>query len=62
MRHVWIIDPLARTLEAFRFEGGRLFLHATHAEDEHIRAEPFDAIELELGMLWADLAPTPPAL
>ena len=62
VKHVWVVDPLARTLEVFRLEGERLFLHATHAEDERIRAEPFDAIELELGVLWADLAPNPPAL
>lgn len=62
VRHIWIIDPLARTLEVFRLEGERLFLHTTHAEDERIRAEPFDAVELELGMLWADLAPSPPTL
>jgi hypothetical protein len=24
----------------------------THAGDERVRAEPFDAIELELGALW----------
>lgn len=57
VKHVWMIDPLARTLEVFRLEGERFFLHGTHAEDEVVRAEPFDAIELELSILWADLEP-----
>lgn len=59
VKHVWVIDPLARTLEVFRLEGERFFLQATHAEDERVRAEPFDAIELELALLWADLGPPP---
>ena len=32
-------------------------LLATFADDERVRAEPFDAIELELGLLWADVEP-----
>ncbi len=57
VRHVWIVDPLERTLEIFRLEGERLFLHATHADDQRLRAEPFDAVELDLSVLWADLEP-----
>jgi hypothetical protein len=29
---------------------------ATHAGDEVVRAEPFDAIELELAALWGDVS------
>jgi Uma2 family endonuclease len=60
VRHVWLIDPLARTLEALRLEGERWSILGTWADDAHIRAEPFDAIELELGALWADVI-LPPA-
>ncbi len=28
---------------------------ATHADDARVRAEPFDAIELDLAVLWADV-------
>jgi hypothetical protein len=28
-------------------------LLATHGEEEVVRAEPFEAIEIELGRLWA---------
>ncbi len=50
--HVWLIDPDARILEVLRLDGETYRLVATHSEDAHIRAEPFDAIELELGLLW----------
>jgi hypothetical protein len=29
------------------------------AEEDKVRAEPFDAIELELGALWADVQVSP---
>jgi Uma2 family endonuclease len=54
--HAWIIDPGARTLEVFRLEGERWSLLATHGDEQRVRAEPFDAIELDLSLLWADVA------
>jgi Uma2 family endonuclease len=50
--HVWLVDPLARTLEIFRLDGEGYRLAATHADDAPCRAEPFDAIELDLAALW----------
>ena len=50
--HLWLIDPLARTLEVCRLEQGRWVLLATHADDERVRAEPFETVELELARLW----------
>ncbi len=29
---------------------------SVHQDDERVRAEPFDAIELDLAVLWSDLA------
>ena len=55
--HAWLVDPLQRMLEVFPNESGRWALLSTHAEDEKVRAEPFDAVELELGALWADVQP-----
>jgi Uma2 family endonuclease len=51
--HLWLVDPLTRTLETYRLEGERWMLLATWRDDAVVRAEPFDAIELELGALWA---------
>ena len=51
--HVWLVDPLARTLEVFRREGPGDARVNAWADEDRVRAEPFDAIELELGILWA---------
>ena len=42
-----------KTLEIFRSdeEGWRLL--ATHSGDAKVRAEPFEAIEIELALLWS---------
>jgi Uma2 family endonuclease len=53
--HAWLVDPLARTLEVLRLENTRWSIIATHAEGARIRAEPFDAVEFDLGALWADV-------
>jgi Uma2 family endonuclease len=58
--HVWLVDPGVRSLEVLRLEGERYTLLATHSDEDVVRAEPFDAIELELGLLWADVEPEPP--
>jgi Uma2 family endonuclease len=50
--HAWLIDPIAQTLEVMRLESERWTLMATFAGDAHVKAEPFDAIELDLGALW----------
>ena len=50
--HAWLINPTTRTLEVYRLETGRWILLDTFAEDALVRAEPFDAIELPLSLLW----------
>jgi Uma2 family endonuclease len=51
--HVWLVNPLLETLEVLRLESQRWSLLAKHEGKARLRAEPFDAIELELGALWA---------
>jgi Uma2 family endonuclease len=51
--HVWLVDPLAQTLEIFQLDGDSYRLRTTLSGEANVRAEPFDAIELELGVLWA---------
>lgn len=53
VRHLWLVDPAARTLEACRLEAGRWLLLGAWRDNAKVRAEPFDAVELELGALWA---------
>ncbi|HYI00816.1 Uma2 family endonuclease [Hyalangium sp.] len=52
VHHVWLVDPEARTLEVFRLEGGRYALLGQHEPGGLVRAEPFEALELELALLW----------
>jgi len=52
----WLIDPLLQTLEVFRLEGTSWMLAGTHRSSAMIRAEPFEAIEIDIGALW-----TPPS-
>jgi Uma2 family endonuclease len=52
---VWLVDPLLRTLEVYKRSERVWTLLMSAAEDEHVRAQPFDAIELELAVLWADV-------
>ena len=51
--HVWLVDPLVRTLEILRLDGDTYRLIATFRDDAKVHAEPFDAVELELAALWA---------
>jgi Uma2 family endonuclease len=57
--HVWLVDPIARTLEVWRREAREgpdvMAQVCCYSADERVRAEPFDAIELELAILWADV-------
>jgi Uma2 family endonuclease len=57
--YAWLVDPLLRTLEALRLESGRWLILEVWHDEARVRAEPFDAIELELGLLWADVRLSP---
>ncbi len=54
VRHVWLVDPLVRSVEVYRLEGDNYAALGTFGEDEVVRLEPFEAIELELRALWPD--------
>ncbi len=53
--HVWLVDPLARTLEVLRREGSRWMLAANFGDRDKARIEPFDAVELDLALWWGDV-------
>ncbi len=52
--HLWFVDPIARTLEAFAFKDGAWTLIAALKDDEEVRVPPFDAIAFPLSVLWPD--------
>jgi Uma2 family endonuclease len=51
--HVWFVDPIAKTLEILRLDGASYRVLATFHGEASVKAEPFDAIDLELAILWA---------
>jgi Uma2 family endonuclease len=55
VQHVWFVDPEARTLEVFRLDGAHYAPRATHTGMARVRAEPFEALELELAALWDEV-------
>lgn len=53
---VWRVDPLAHTLEILSLGGdGHWILQDAFRDEARVRAEPFEAIELDLSILWADV-------
>ncbi len=50
--NVWLVNPALRSLEVLRLVDGKWLLVATHAGDERVRAEPFEAAEVDLLLLW----------
>jgi len=54
--HVWLLDPLVRTLEVFRLHEATWIVAGLYGADDTVRAEPFDAIELPLRLLWGEIS------
>jgi Uma2 family endonuclease len=52
--HVWLVDPVLRTLEAFENQQGRWLLLGAFKNDDAVAVVPFEAVALDLGALWAD--------
>lgn len=50
--HVWLVDPLARLLEAYRLSADGWVLMATLQEDDAVCVPPFEAISFPLDDLW----------
>ena len=50
--HLWLVDPEARTLEAFELREGQWVLIAALADADAVSVPPFDAISFPLSSLW----------
>jgi Uma2 family endonuclease len=48
--HVWLIDPIAKTLEVHALVERHVRLYEG---DVRVRAAPFEAVELDLSALWS---------
>ena len=52
VRHLWLVDPGERTLEAFELTAGAWTRIATADDDELVRIAPFEAAGFNLADLW----------
>jgi Uma2 family endonuclease len=50
--HAWIVNPAFRTLEVFRLESSKWTLVGVSYGTDVVRAEPFEAIDIDLAPLW----------
>ena len=54
VRHAWLLDPIARTLEVLALAGDRWVVAAVHTGADVVRPEPFAAVEVDMARLWID--------
>jgi Uma2 family endonuclease len=52
--HLWFIHPGLQTLEVYRLEGQQWVVASSHAGANSVRAEPFEAVELDMSRWWPD--------
>jgi Uma2 family endonuclease len=54
VRWAWLLDPIEKKLEVYVLgEGRRWSKPSLYSSADRVRAVPFDAIELDLALLWA---------
>ena len=53
VQHAWLVNPVEQTLEVLRLREGAWTIVTVFAGRDRVRAEPFDAVGLDLGALWA---------
>lgn len=56
VKHVWLVHPRHQTVEAFALTPEKLWLSiGLHAGNVRVRIPPFDAVELDLALLWPEI-------
>jgi Uma2 family endonuclease len=58
--HAWLVDARTRIVEVRRRHGAQWLVVATFDGAGAVRAEPFDAIEIDLSALWSNMMPPTP--
>lgn len=53
--YAWLVSPKMRSIEVSRLVDGRWSAIGVYKGNDRARIEPFDAIELDLATLWADI-------
>jgi len=59
VEYVWLVDPVLRILEVLQRHEGRWLERGSWSGNARVRAEPFEALELELEALWFSESPEP---
>lgn len=59
--HVWLVSPVARTVEILRLTDDGYLLVTVFTAPGTVRAEPFGAVELDLGLLFDEPEEPPTA-
>lgn len=49
---VWLIEPIAKTLEVLHREDARWLIASTHEDADVVRVPPFESLEFDLSTLW----------
>ncbi len=52
--HLWLVDPIARTVEVYRLEGGRWIVEPAAVGETPAHIAPFAAVEVDPRRWWAD--------
>lgn len=55
VRFAWVIEPVRRVLEVFELCGGEWLTVGAWEGAGKVRAVPFEAVELDLSGVWADI-------
>lgn len=54
--YLWLVHPGLRTLEVYQFEAQQWVVASSHVGAEGARAEPFEAVELDMSRWWLEEA------
>lgn len=52
VRHLWYVDPAARSVEVCRLEAAGYVVVDTFQDDARMRAPPFATVDIPLSVLW----------
>jgi Uma2 family endonuclease len=59
--HLWLVDPIARLLEAYALGRRGWELLGTFGGSKTVRAEPFDDMDFSLDLIWPEEPVEPPS-
>lgn len=52
VNYLWLVDPLARTLEVLELQAGKWVISGLFKDEDSVSAPPFTEITLNLTELW----------